>query len=436
MQSGERIKVLDSHCGSGKTSYIINYINSLDEDSNIIYITPFLSETERIKRECPDKKFVLPDSRLGKGSKLNHFMELVAKGKNIASTHALFSNINDELIELLRSQNYILVLDEVMNVVSQLDLYKDDSRKTDYEKELLTKQDVIALISQKIILVADDGLVSWSSEVPLLNKYVQLKELADREMLYYMNDDLLIWTFPIEVFMEGIFREIFILTYQFDCQIQAYYYNYFGLDYSSYVVVDSGGRNYKLEPMGDNSRDIAWRKGVKDLIDICDKDKLNNIGQYYRDSGKKVRTSALSKTWFEKAGVETVELLNINIQNYFHNVTKSKASERLWTCFKDEKQKLKSSRATIKNWLECNCRASNDYIDRRVLVYPINRYLNPFYKNFFLMKGVSVEEEKYALSEMIQWIFRSAIRNGEPIQIYIPSQRMRQLLIDWLNGDI
>lgn len=206
MQSGERIKVLDSHCGSGKTSYIINYINSLDEDSNIIYITPFLSETERIKRECPDKKFVLPDSRLGKGSKLNHFMELVAKGKNIASTHALFSNINDELIELLRSQNYILVLDEVMNVVSQLDLYKDDSRKTDYEKELLTKQDVIALISQKIILVADDGLVSWSSEVPLLNKYVQLKELADREMLYYMNDDLLIWTFPIEVFMEGIFQ--------------------------------------------------------------------------------------------------------------------------------------------------------------------------------------------------------------------------------------
>ena len=52
------------------------------------------------------------------------------------------------------------------------------------------------------------------------------------------------------------------------------------------------------------------------------------------------------------------------------------------------------------------------------------------------MKGVSVEEEKYALSEMIQWIFRSAIRNGESIQIYIPSQRMRQLLIDWLNGDI
>lgn len=36
--------------------------------------------------------------------------------------------------------------------------------------------------------------------------------------------------------------------------------------------------------------------------------------------------------------------------------------------------------------------------------------------------------QKYALSEMIQWIFRSRIRNNESINIYIPSSRMRNLL--------
>ena len=39
----------------------------------------------------------------------------------------------------------------------------------------------------------------------------------------------------------------------------------------------------------------------------------------------------------------------------------------------------------------------------------------------------------YALSEMIQLIFRSGIRNNEDINIYIPSSRIRKLLIDFLE---
>ena len=35
---------------------------------------------------------------------------------------------------------------------------------------------------------------------------------------------------------------------------------------------------------------------------------------------------------------------------------------------------------------------------------------------------------------MLQWIFRSQIRMDLPINIYIPSRRMRELLEDWLNN--
>ena len=45
----------------------------------------------------------------------------------------------------------------------------------------------------------------------------------------------------------------------------------------------------------------------------------------------------------------------------------------------------------------------------------------------------NIEENKYALSYLIQWLFRSAIRDDKPINIYIPSRRMRELLISWLN---
>lgn len=45
---------------------------------------------------------------------------------------------------------------------------------------------------------------------------------------------------------------------------------------------------------------------------------------------------------------------------------------------------------------------------------------------------MEIEEDEYALSEMVQLIFRSAIREGNPITVYIPSKKMRELLEDWI----
>ena len=42
-------------------------------------------------------------------------------------------------------------------------------------------------------------------------------------------------------------------------------------------------------------------------------------------------------------------------------------------------------------------------------------------------------EDKFALSELVQFVFRSAIRNNKPIDVYIPSKRMRDLFEEWLK---
>ena len=55
-------------------------------------------------------------------------------------------------------------------------------------------------------------------------------------------------------------------------------------------------------------------------------------------------------------------------------------------------------------------------------------------KKFYAMHGITVDEDKYALSIMIQWIWRSAIRDGEKIYIYLPSSRMRRILTDWMES--
>lgn len=65
-------------------------------------------------------------------------------------------------------------------------------------------------------------------------------------------------------------------------------------------------------------------------------------------------------------------------------------------------------------------------------IFIVNRFINPFMKNVFTNKDIPVDEDEFALSEMLQFIFRSSVRNVEPIHIYIPSSRMRKLLEDWM----
>lgn len=432
--SSARIKVVDSPCGWGKSSYAIQYINSLPRSTKIIYITPFLSETDRIAKECSERNFQQPSRKLT-GSKADDLIRLIEEGENISSTHALFKGISNRIIDLLKAKEYILILDEVMNVVEKLDIYGDEEMSKQ-AKDDITKRDINVLLSKGIMKVDDRGLVRWGDENCILHKYEYLKELADRELLYYLGGDFLIWTFPVEVFMEGIFKEIYILTYQFECQIQAYYYDFFNLDYEVYRVLDKGNRNYylvKASELGENY-DSEWRKDIRKKISICNHDKLNSVGAYYNDSLGRVQRSALSKSWYDNA--ENVKKIKKCITNYFANVSGYKGKERMWTCFKEHRSLLKGEKNSVRNWISCNCRASNEYSDKRTLVYPINRYLNPYYENFFIKRGINIDQDMYALSEMIQWVFRSAIRRGKKIELYIPSQRMRELFKKWLGGEI
>ena len=54
-------------------------------------------------------------------------------------------------------------------------------------------------------------------------------------------------------------------------------------------------------------------------------------------------------------------------------------------------------------------------------------------EKFFEQNGITVDEDGFALSEMLQFIWRSAIRDGKEIWVYIPSVRMRNLLEQWIE---
>ena len=43
--------------------------------------------------------------------------------------------------------------------------------------------------------------------------------------------------------------------------------------------------------------------------------------------------------------------------------------------------------------------------------------------------------EIHTLTEMLQFLYRGCLRNDSPMNIYIPSSRMRRILFKWLNSD-
>ena len=56
-----KVTIVDAPCGTGKTTAAINMINDSNENEKFLYITPFLSEVQRIKSECMNKNFYEPE---------------------------------------------------------------------------------------------------------------------------------------------------------------------------------------------------------------------------------------------------------------------------------------------------------------------------------------------------------------------------------------
>lgn len=410
------VNIVDSIMGSGKTSAAINYIKESD-DIKIMYITPYIAEVERIKEACKNKNFVEPIKYTDNTPKIVHLKDLLNKGKNIATTHALFHHFDDEVIDLCYSQNYVLFMDEVTDVI---------------EPYSIEKTDLEILLDKFVILDEKTGILEWRDGIDDYNgRFKEEKRLCEMGCLAMYGSAVMLWMFPIKIF--NAFRESYILTYMFNAQMQKYYYDYYGVKYKYLYTEGNNPDNYHFT---EEKKEYISKYDYRKLINIIDDKKLNMIG----DS-----ISALSKTWYKRNEKNILlKQLKNNTSNFFNNKPiiynektnkweKSKSSNNIWTTFKDYKERI-SGKGYAKGYIPSNMRASNEYRDRTAVAYLVNKYFNPFIKNFFVSNGVEVDEDGYAVSEMLQFLWRSGIRDGKRITVYIPSSRMRNLLIDWINN--
>ncbi|MBM7598023.1 hypothetical protein JOC34_000380 [Virgibacillus halotolerans] len=399
MENQIKINVVDSIMGSGKTSWAIQRMNKGNPLDKYIYITPYLDEVKRIIANT-DRDFFEPNNNNKDGSKMYSLKQLIVDGKDIVSTHSLFQTADDELIELLDGAGYTLILDEVMDVI---------------ERANVTQRDISDLKRLGHIEVEYNRVIRLCDDYDVQAAYSSVMRLAKAGNLFYFRGRYLIWAFPPRVF--NAFSDVYVMTYLFDAQIQRYYFDLYNFEYK-YHAVNHDGDRYNLveyDKQGEN------REELMALINLYE-GKLNDVG-------------SLSATYLRNLTADKEDEIRKNIYNYFRNVVKAKSKEIIWTTVKDAKTGL-SGKGYARSFLQCNARATNEYQDRWALAYVFNRFMTPTEISFFQDNGVTVNEELLAVADLLQWIYRSRIRNGKQVELYLPSERMRTVLKAWANYKI
>lgn len=403
-----KVKVCDALCGSGKTSAAINMMNKAT-DNRFIFVTQFLSETERIQKACPEKNFILPCDNIKEGlTKLKNTQELLSSGANVATTHSLFVSFTDEIKDLIVEQKYILILDEVVDVMQACFISKNDLN-------ILTK-------SQSI--VEHNDCIEWcNDEYDQYGEgrfYEEMLKARSHNFLRY-DDQYFFWTIPPELF--GCFEDVYVLTYMFKAQFLRCFFDAHNIEYEL-IGTHQVNNQYEFCSIDDMDR----TRELRDKIHILDHKKANSIGN---------KRTALSFSWYRKFSKQSVSgdllALSKHLRNVFRNVYGACSSDWMWTTFREYRKAL-STGGFVNSFVVYNKRASNEYADRHYLAYCVNNFPRPIEQKYFFDRGVEFNGDMYALSILVQWIFRSAIRNGEEVYVYIPSARMRSLLAQWLDN--
>jgi len=386
------ITVYDSIMGSGKTSFVIDYMNK-HSDNKYIYITPNLDECKRIDEACSQLDFKHPSST--NSTKLEDLKRLVKQEQNIVSTHAMLSNFTTETIDLLKNRNYHLILDEAISPCSEHNIKSTDIRM---------------LFDSGSVEIAEDGItLVWCKQAPEHQSkfYYEYKLIENNNLVVFdfnsstKEKKVFIWEMTKELF--DSFTSVIVLTYQFQGSILRSYFDIKGIDYK--VDTQTLDRGTKLGH----------------LINICYDEKLNEIGTNKQSLASKL-----------KGDTNKCKELGRNIYNYIRNKVPTLSENIMWTTFKDAKAKVKG-KGYAKGFVVHNQKATNKYAHTTTLAYALNLFMPVPLKRYLESRGVDVNEDLWSLNEMLQWIFRSAIRNNMPIYIYVPNRRMRELLIDWKN---
>ena len=404
------VRVCDAIMGSGKTSATIGYINAHPE-KKFLYITPYLPEAERIKNNCPQADFVEPSDRIPEFlfSKAMHTLGLIQQGRNITSTHQCLMYYTPETIKLLKENGYCIIIDEEVTVLQA-------------DKQIAYSDIQLAIDAGYVYEAAPDEYRRTDKPYDGGVFSHMFRLMASRPLVYNeskQNGCVWYWLFSKEL-LEAV-DDVFVLTYLFKNSEMDLFMQINNIPYVNIGIRRTEGGWYIFSDKPEYVPDYVYR--LKDMIHIDDGQRINSVGDMKH---------ALSMNWY-KSKTDGVNQVRRNLMNYFQKRSGDiPAQERMCGTYKEYWGRIRG-KGYWNSSVVFNAKATNQFSHCRALAYPINLFANGDIVHYYASKGVIFDNDHYALSTMIQWIWRSAIRNGEEISLYLPSKRMRDLLTEWIE---
>lgn len=441
-----KIEVVDEIMGSGKSHTTLRYIENLALNNNTerwIFCTEYLSEIEQRTQENPLAAHLWrTPMNTGDDTKTTNLKELLTEPdvQLIGITHALLlSASKDSYVNyLIKERGYNLFLDETVDLITEYNGVKFG----DFLK---------ALYREELSICDPYGRVKWlaKDEKDITLGYDtstdRLKVDSARGVIFCAvrpgssvseNDSVSIVEIANEVILKQ-FKRVIIATYQLDNTLFDAYLSVKGIE--KVVCADVVcGRN-------------TTKKSIAEKIEFVSKYDRPFAGEY-----------KLSSNWYKgKSTAEDFKLLNKTIKAIGDkNGCKGNAHMLGFTVPADRLGKQRDPKKvqpvgyphtvcsvvvdakgnereehskSLSTYVPCNARASNEYANKVVMIHAYNRYPITPVLNYLTYHKVKFSSERFALNEIVQWVWRSAIRNGENIKLAILSSRMRELFKTWLK---
>ena len=383
--------MLECHRISG-TYYAINKNNDVIpkiKGGDFVY----KDADERFNCVTSSFKHPIPTDNGGKSANL---LKLIQNNQNIVGTHSLYKLLSQDVYRELKSRNYHLILDETLNTVEKWDGggFSRVQIKDMWDRGIIYQDN-------------NTGRVRWEErtahKLPEETILPSVKRLVDNgNLLTYKDTNIILWIFPIDFLT--CFDSVTILTYNWEGSIMQKYLNKFGVEQ---VIT-------KQEDRDELERDMFSR------IHILDNKKMNAIG---------------SQTFYDLSHADTRKMckdnnictLKKNLINWFNNMNVGQTKDdRAVSTFKDCQHKLRGH-GYSKSFLPLNLRAVDCYKHITTVAYCCNLFQDKSVRNYLEMS--KEDEGRWSYNELLQWLCRFAIRDEDEINLYIPSKRMRELLI-------
>ena len=414
------IKIEDYPCGSGKTTRMIE---NFKQDRKYLVILPLLSEVDRVIEASKSIEFVQPDENdNAQGTKTSSLESQLLLGNNIATTHSMY----EKLVPLIRDgllDDYDIIIDEVPEVVKMVTSKSKTSIQEFYlDTGYMDVDATTGLVRPTMKWWHHRDDVSDTLSPKILN-------FAETGCLYLQEGKMFIWALPQSILNAG--RSVTVMTYKSEGSMLLAYLRKIGLPF---------------EVSNDNQLEENFRARAAELITIEGIPALSKTNFSYTAQVKGMSSpSYATKIARSLKNLRERKLVGVDINNILLTSKKdawNKAANdnNPNTADEDETPKknskpgffTKGSRMKDVNWVANTTRGTNDYMHCSHLIYLYDQNIN-FIVARWLGDSSQAFKDAYALTELIQWVWRSRVRRGEPITLYLPSLRMRKLFEAWLN---